>query len=309
MQPVRKERYLPRLSRNIREHWQIYLMLLPVVAAYIIFSYFPMGGLVIAFQNFAPRLGIAGSKWVGLKYFQNFFNDMFFLRLMRNTFMLNVYDIIIGFPAPIIIALLLNEIRSRKVRATYQTMMYLPYFISMVVICGIIVEFCDRDGVINDVIEIFGFERSSLLMKPNLFKPIFVLTNMWQYAGWNSIIYMAAMSSIDTELYDAAFVDGCGRFRQTLHVTIPGIVPTIIIMLILRIGNIMTVGFEKVILLYNSLTYETADVISSYVYRRGIMEANFSYATAVGMFNSVLNCLFLFAANFISRKVTEQSLF
>lgn len=309
MQPARKEGYFPRLGRNIREHWQIYLMLLPVVAAYIIFAYFPMGGLVIAFQNFAPRLGIAGSKWVGLKYFQNFFNDMFFFRLMRNTFMLNVYDIIVGFPAPIVIALLLNEVRSRKVRATYQTMMYLPYFISMVVICGIIVEFCDRDGVINDIIEVFGIERSGLLMKPQLFKPIFVLTNMWQYAGWNSIIYMAAMSSIDTELYDAAFVDGCGRFRQTLHVTIPGIVPTIIIMLILRIGNIMTVGFEKVILLYNSLTYETADVISSYVYRRGIMEANFSYATAVGMFNSVLNCLFLFAANFVSRKVTEQSLF
>lgn len=286
----------------------IYLMLLPVVAAYIIFAYMPMGGLVIAFKNFAPRLGFFRSKWVGFKYFIDFFNDMYFWRLMRNTFLLNVYDIIIGFPAPIVIAILLNEVRSRKARATYQTMMYLPYFISMVVLCGIIRDFADRDGVINDLIVLFGGERISMMMEPVLFKPIFVLTNMWQYAGWNSIIYMAAMSSISTELYDAAYVDGCNRFAQTIHVTIPGILPTIVIMFILRIGNIMTVGFEKVILLYNPMTMETADVISSYVYRRGIMENNFSYATAVGMFNSVLNCVFLFAANYLSRKFTEQSL-
>lgn len=308
MQASSKKPYFVRLGKNMREHWQIYLMILPVVAAYIIFAYVPMGGLVIAFENFAPRLGIWQSKWVGFKYFLDFFNDMYFFRLIRNTFMLNVYDIIVGFPAPIIVALLLNEMRSRKTRATFQTMMYLPYFISMIVLCGIIREFCDRDGAINDLIAYFGGERSGLLMNPLLFKPIFIISNMWQYAGWNSIIYMAAMSSIGTELYDAAYVDGCGRFRQTIHVTLPGILPTIIIMFILRIGNIMTVGYEKVILLYNSMTMETADVISSYVYRRGIMEANFSYATAVGMFNSVLNCVFLFAANYFSRKTTEESL-
>lgn len=308
MAQQKSRRFGTRLCANIRKHWMVYLMLLPVVAAYILFAYFPMGGLVIAFKNFAPRLGLWRSKWVGCKYFLDFFSDMFFPRLIRNTFMLNVYDIIIGFPAPIIIALLLNEVRSRKIRATYQTMMYLPYFISTVVLCGIIREFCDRDGVINDIIVLLGGARSGILSNPALFKPVFVISNLWTYAGWNSIIYMAAMSAIDTELYDAAYVDGCGRFRQTLHVTIPGIVPTIIIMLILRIGNIMTVGFEKVILLYNSLTYETADVISSYVYRRGIMEANYSYATAVGMFNSILNCLFLFGANYLSRKLTDQSL-
>ena len=308
MQLAPEKPWFSRLLRNMREHWQLYLMLLPVVAAYVIFAYLPMGGLIIAFQNFAPRLGIWGSKWVGLKYFRDFFNDVYFFRLMRNTFMLNVYDIIVGFPAPIILAILLNELRSRRVRATFQTMMYLPYFISMVVLCGIIREFCDRDGVINDIIAAMGGQRSSLLMNPKLFKPIFILTNMWQYAGWNSIIYMAAMGSIDTSLYDAACVDGCGRLRQVWHVTLPGILPTIVIMFILRVGNIMTVGFEKVILLYNSMTMETADVISSYVYRRGIMEANFSYATAVGMFNAVLNCVFLFMANYLSRKATDQSL-
>lgn len=308
MQLAPEKPWFSRLLRNMREHWQLYLMLLPVVAAYVIFAYLPMGGLIIAFQNFAPRLGIWGSKWVGLKYFRDFFNDVYFFRLMRNTFMLNVYDIIVGFPAPIILAILLNELRSRRVRATFQTMMYLPYFISMVVLCGIIREFCDRDGVINDIIAAMGGQRSSLLMNPKLFKPIFILTNMWQYAGWNSIIYMAAMGSIDTSLYDAACVDGCGRLRQVWHVTLPGILSTIVIMFILRVGNIMTVGFEKVILLYNSMTMETADVISSYVYRRGIMEANFSYATAVGMFNAVLNCVFLFMANYLSRKATDQSL-
>ncbi len=296
------------LGANIVRHWQIYLMLLPVVAAYILFAYVPMGGLVISFQNYAPRLGILGSKWVGLKYFIDFFHDMFFGRLIRNTLMINVLDILVCFPAPILIALMLNELRSRRARATLQTMMYLPYFISMIVICGIIVEFCDRDGVINDLIAALGGERRGLLSDPSAFQPIYVLSNLWQTAGWNSIIYMAAMSAIDTSLYDAAYVDGCGAMGRMWHVTLPGILPTIIIMLILRIGSIMTVGYEKIILLYNPMTYETADVISSYVYRRGIMEANYSYATAVGMFNSVLNCLFLLGANYLSRKTVEESL-
>ena len=308
MQNARKRGLIAALGKNMREHWQLYLMILPVLAAFVIFAYIPMGGLVIAFQKFAPRLGIMRSKWVGFKWFSDFFHDVYFFRLMRNTFMLNVYDIIVGFPAPIVLAILLNEVGLRKVRATFQTMMYLPYFISMIVLCGIIHEFCDRDGVVNDLIAFFGGQRSGLLTKPLLFKPIFILTNMWQYAGWNSIIYMAAMSSIDAELYDAAYVDGCGRLRQTIHVTLPGLLPTIIIMFILRIGNIMTVGFEKVILLYNAMTLESADVISSYVYRRGIMEANYSYATAVGLFNSVLNCAFLFGANYLSRRSTEESL-
>lgn len=303
-----KSSFLKRLGRNIQKHPQIYLMLLPVVIAFIVFAYMPMGGLVIAFQNYSPRMGILGSKWVGFKWFEDFFHDMFFFRLLRNTFTINLLDILIGFPAPILLALMLNSLRSRAAKATLQTMMYLPYFISMMVICGIITEFVSRDGIVNDLIELMGGKRSGLLNNPAAFQPIYVLSNLWQLAGWNSIIYMAAMSAIDASLYDAAYVDGCGRLRQVWHVTLPGIMPTIVIMLILRIGNILTVGYEKIILLYNPMTYETADVISSYVYRRGIEEANYSYATAVGLFNSVLNCLFLFAANTFSRKATEQSL-
>lgn len=308
IQTKKQANYFVRLGRNMVEHWQIYLMLLPVVAAYIVFAYVPMGGLIIAFKNYAPRLGIWASKWVGVKYFSDFFHDAFFGRLIRNTITINLLDLAVCFPMPILLALMLNEVGSRKARATMQTMMYLPYFISMIVICGIIVEFCDREGLINDIIASLGGQRIGLLSEAAAFQPIYVLSNLWQTAGWNSIIYMAAMTSIDTSLYDAAYVDGCGRFKQILHVTIPGIMPTIIIMFILRIGSIMSVGYEKIILLYNPMTYETADVISSYVYRRGIQEANYSYATAVGLFNSVINCAFLFAANYISRKTTEQSL-
>ena len=303
-----RESFGARLIKNIRQRPAIYVMLLFVVAAFIIFAYVPMGGLVIAFQKYAPRLGIAGSKWVGFKWFLEFFNDMFFFRLIRNTFTINLLDILVGFPMPILLAVMMNALRSRRAKATLQTMMYLPYFISMIVICGIISDFCARDGIINDLIAAFGGQRTGLLNEPAAFQPIYVLSNLWQMAGWNSIIYMAAMSAIDASLYDAAYVDGCGKLRQMWHVTLPGILPTIIIMLILRIGNMFTVGYEKIILLYNPMTYETADVISSYVYRRGIEESNFSYATAIGLFNSVLNCVFLFAANALSRRATEQSL-
>ena len=303
-----RESFGARLLKNIRQRPAIYVMLLFVVAAFIIFAYVPMGGLVIAFQKYAPRLGIAGSKWVGFKWFLEFFNDMFFFRLIRNTFTINLLDILVGFPMPILLAVMMNALRSRRAKATLQTMMYLPYFISMIVICGIISDFCARDGIINDLIAAFGGQRTGLLNEPAAFQPIYVLSNLWQMAGWNSIIYMAAMSAIDASLYDAAYVDGCGKLRQMWHVTLRGILPTIIIMLILRIGNMFTVGYEKIILLYNPMTYETADVISSYVYRRGIEESNFSYATAIGLFNSVLNCVFLFAANALSRRATEQSL-
>ena len=303
-----RESFGARLIKNIRQRPAIYVMLLFVVAAFIIFAYVPMGGLIIAFQKYAPRLGIAGSKWVGFKWFLEFFNDMFFFRLIRNTFTINLLDILVGFPMPILLAVMMNALRSRRAKATLQTMMYLPYFISMIVICGIISDFCARDGIINDLIAAFGGQRTGLLNEPAAFQPIYVLSNLWQMAGWNSIIYMAAMSAIDASLYDAAYVDGCGKLRQMWHVTLPGILPTIIIMLILRIGNMFTVGYEKIILLYNPMTYETVDVISSYVYRRGIEESNFSYATAIGLFNSVLNCVFLFAANALSRRATEQSL-
>ena len=216
--------------------------------------------------------------------------------------------IIVGFPAPIILAILLNELRGKRFKTAVQTSFYMPNFISIVVLCGIIVDFCATEGVTSDILAVFGIPASNLLQDRALFKPIFIISNLWQYAGWSSIIYMAALGGINQELYDAAYVDGCGRFKRILNVTLPGLIPTIVIMFILRLGNIMTVGFEKVILLYNPLTYETADVISSYVYRRGILEANYSYATAVGLFNSVLNFGFLIFANWFSRQLTEESL-
>jgi putative aldouronate transport system permease protein len=283
-------------------------MLAPLVLYYVMFNYVPMGGIIIAFKKYVPRLGLWDSKWVGFKYFTEFFQDMYFPRLMGNTFFLNVYDIIFGFPLPIILALMLNEIHVRKFKTVVQTSIYMPYFISIIVLCGIIVDFCAREGVVNDVFEAFGIGRDALLSRPQYFKPIFIISNMWQYAGWSSIIYTASLSNINSELYDAAYVDGCGRFQRIIHVTLPGLLPTIVIMLILRIGNIMTVGFEKVILLYNALTYETADVISSYVYRRGIMEANYSFSAAVGLFNSLINFAFLYFANWLSRRLTEESL-
>lgn len=299
---------LKKIAKDIKKHKLIYAMAIPVLLYYIIFCYIPMGGVVMAFQNFRPSQGISGSTWVGFKHFIDFFNDRFFFRLIRNTFMVNVYDIIVGFPAPIILALLLNELKGKFLKGGIQTAIYMPNFISMVVICGIIVDFCSRDGVVSSILAMFGVEPSNLLQNAKLFKPIVVLTNVWQCAGWSSIIYVAAISGINTELYDAASVDGCGRWRSLWHVTLPGIAPTIILVFIMRIGNIMSAGFEKIILLYNPLTYETADVISSYTYRLGIQQANYGYATAVGLFNSLINIVFLWAANKLSRRLTEHSL-
>jgi len=296
------------LIRDVGKNKLVYLMLLPVLAFYIIFHYIPMGGLVIAFQDFVPHRGISGSSWVGFRYFIEFFESMFFFRLMRNTFLLNVYDILIGFPLPIILALMLNELTSKRFKGSIQTALYIPHFVSLIVLCGIILDFTTTEGVINDILVLFGFERSNLMLNPGLFRPIFITSNLWQFAGWSSIIYVAALAGVNQELYDAAEVDGCGRFGRIRHVTLPGIQPIILIMLILRLGNIMTVGFEKVILLYNPLTYETADVIASYVYRRGILEANFSFATAVGLFNSAMNFAFLLFANWTSRRATNESL-
>jgi putative aldouronate transport system permease protein len=296
------------LKKDFKKNYQVYLLFVPAFIFYLVFCYAPMGGIIIGFMDYNPRRGIAGSDWVGFKHFLEFFNHLYFFRLMRNTFMLNVYDIIVGFPAPIILALVLNELTKRSFKSIIQTILYIPYFISLVVLCGIIIQFMSTEGVINDIIGAFGLVPRNWMLEASWFKPIFIISNMWQYAGWSSIVYMAALASVDPELYDAAYIDGCGRFRRILHVTLPGITSVIVIMLILRLGNLMSVGFEKVILLYNPLTFESADVISSYVYRRGLLEANYSFATAIGLFNSFLNFVFLWLANWLSRKFNEYSL-
>lgn len=305
-----KERtnFINVLLKDLVRNKYIYLMLLPVVAYYIIFHYAPMYGAVISFKKFIPRRGILGSPWVGLEHFRTFFNSPYCLRLIRNTVLISLYGIIFAFPAAIILALLINEIQNSYFKKTVQTVTYLPHFISLVVMCGILRNFLALDGIINDLAELLGMERQLFLAEPKWFRTIYIGSGIWQGVGWNSIIFIAALSGIDQELYEAAVIDGAGKWKQTLHVTIPGILPTIIIMLILRVGNIMSVGHEKVILLYNPAIYETADVISTYVYRKGLLENNFSFSSAVGLFNSVINFALLVCVNKISRVVSETSL-
>lgn len=297
-----------RLKKNFVRYRYIYLLLLPVVVYYAVFCYGPMSGIVIAFQNFKPALGVSGSKWVGWKHFVDFLTGPYAWRLIRNTLMINILQIIFAFPVPIIVALLINEINCKGYKKAVQTISYMPHFISLVVMCGLLVNFCRSDGIFNDFLSLFGFERRNLLAEANLFRPIYVLSGIWQEAGWGSIIYLATLSTVDVGLYEAATIDGANRFQRMLHVSFPGLLPIIIVQLIMRVGNILTTGFEKVFLLYSPLTYDTADIISTYIYRQGLELSNYSYGTAVGLFNSVVNLIILVMANYISRMVTEESL-
>jgi putative aldouronate transport system permease protein len=267
-----------------------------------------MYGAIIAFKNYAPARGIWESDWVGFDHFLRFFNSVYFFRLIRNTLLLSVYSLIFGFPAPILLALLLNEVRNKKFKSISQTITYLPHFISMIVITGMIVNFSMTTGLINDIIVFLGGERSPLLQNQHLYRTIYVASSIWQEVGWGSIIYLAALAGVDSELYEASMIDGAGKFKQLIYVTLPSITPTIVIMLILKMGSLMSIGYEKTILLYNPSTYETADIISSYVYRIGLLEQNWSYSTAIGLFNSVINLFLLILTNKISRKYSETSL-
>lgn len=307
---VRRQGFFTRLGRDLSRNKLIYLLALPAVIYYFIYHYWPMYGAIIAFKNFSPALGIMGSPWAGFKYFEQFFSSYYFVRILKNTLLISVYSILWSFPAPILLALLMNEIRSSVFKRTVQTVTYLPHFISTVVICGMLIDFCSMKGLFNVFVELFGGEPFNFLMETGLFRTIYIGSGIWQEVGWGSIIYLAALTSIDSTLYEAARMDGAGRFKQMLHITLPGIMPTIVIMLILRMGQVMNVGFEKIMLLYNPTTYDVADVISTFVYRKGILEANYSYSAAVGLFNSVINFIMIIAANWVSRKCTggESSL-
>ena len=305
---VRKPSFWERIKKDFKRNWFIYLIILTVIIWYAIFRYAPMYGASIAFKEFKPARGITGSPWVGFKHFVDFFSSYYFVRILRNTLLLSIQGLIFSFPAPIILALLLNEVRQNVYKRVVQTITYLPHFISLVVICGMIRTFVKEDGIVTYILTLFGFPNQNLLIDPGNFRPIYIISGIWQGVGWGSIIYLAALSGIDQELYEAARIDGAGRLRQTWHVTLPGLLPTIVILLILRIGDILNVGYEKVMLLYTPTIYETADVISTFVYRRGIQDASFSYATAVDLFNSVVACLLIFFANKLSKKLTENSL-
>lgn len=267
-----------------------------------------MYGAIIAFKDYTPRLGVNGSPWVGLENFNRFFKSIYFVRLIKNTILLSLYNLIFGFPAPIILALLLNEVRNKKFKSVAQTITYLPHFISLIVVTGMLTNFAMTSGLFNDIIVMLGGSRSALLQNPKLYRTIYVASSVWQEIGWSSIIYLSALAGVDSQLYEAAQIDGAGKWKQLLNVTMPAIAPTIIIMLILKIGGLMNMGYEKTILLYNPATYDTADIISSYVYRVGLLEQDWSYSTAIGLFNSVINFGLLIFANRLSKRYSETSL-
>lgn len=297
-----------RVKRDWIRNRSLYFIMIPVIVFYILFHYKPMYGAIIAFKDYVPRIGIADSDWIGFANFIRFFKSVNFGRLIRNTVLLSVYSLLWGFPAPIILALLLNEVRNSKFKSLTQTITYLPHFVSMIVVAGMVTDFCMTSGLINDIIVFFGGTRSPLLQNPNLYRTIYIASGIWKEIGWGSIIYLSALSGVDQQLYEAAQIDGAGKINQLIHITLPGIAPTIIIMLILKVGTLMDMGYEKTILLYNEATFETADIISSYVYRMGLLNQDYSYSTAIGLFNSLINFALLILTNKLSKRYSETSL-
>ncbi len=298
------------LGLDIKRNKLVYILLAVILLYFIIFNYIPMAGIVMAFEKFSPRRGIFGSEWVGLKNFKDFFEGPYVGRLIRNTVAIGVLDLVINFPAPIIFALILNEVHNKLFKKSVQTISYMPYFISAVVACGLVVKFVEAGGPISTMAAWFkGTEPQNLLNQGKNFWLIYVLQNMWQGLGYGSIIYLSALSSVDQELYEAAYVDGAGRFKQAIHVTIPSIMPMIIMMLILRMGAVFAVGADKIILLYGPANYQFSDVINSYVYRMGIQEANYGLASAVGLFNSIIGTIMLVGTNQITKKLSGTSMF
>lgn len=307
---VPKKSFMARLKVDMRRNWQLYLLVIPVLLYYVIFCYKPMYGALIAFQDYNPlNASILDNEWVGFKHFVDFFQGRYFGRLIKNTLTVSLASTIFGFPIPIIFAILLNEIKNRKFTRVVQTVSYMPHFISIVVVCSMILSFTNAGGFINTLAQHFGYNGKPMLSNPSLFVPIYVISGIWQGMGWDSILYIAALSGIDQELYEAASIDGANRLHKVFHITLPGLAPTIVIMFIMRMGSLMNVGYEKIILLYSPITYSTGDVISSYVYRMGIEHMNYSFSTAVGLFNSAINILLLLITNWVSKKVSSTSLF
>lgn len=305
---LRKRSFFYRLRRDMQQNYQVYLMWLPVLAFYLIFKYAPMGGLAIAFQNYKPLKGIMGSKWVGFEHFVDFLTGPYAWRTIRNTLMINFYQLIVGFPIPILFALLVNELKCRPYQRTVQTISYMPHFISMVVLCGMISDFSASTGLFNTIGQAFGAQKVSFLSEKEYYRFIYVASGIWKQMGWNSILYLSTLSGVDPALHEAAAIDGAGRFRRVIHVTMPALIPIIAVQLIMRIGHIMGEGHQKTILLYNDSVMEVADIVSSYVYRRGLKQNDYSYGAAVDLFNSVVNIIVLCSANYFSKHVVKESL-
>ena len=303
-----KDRGISGMKRESKKNGILYLIVLPVIVYYFIFHYMPLYGLLMAFQDFSPRRGISGSDWVGLTHFINFFKSPDFARVVTNTLRISLSCLVFEFPAPIIMAILINELNGKYFKRTIQTISYLPHFISLVVICGMIKTFVEPDGIIGSVFAKITGNGSSMLSQSKMFLPIYVVSNIWQSIGWESIIYLAALMNIDPQLYEAADIDGAGKIAKIMKITLPSIAMTVVTMFILRVGRIMSVGYEKIILLYNPAIYDRSDVISSLVYRMGFSNQNWSYSAAVGLINSAVNMILLITTNTVSRKMTDTGL-
>lgn len=298
-----------RIRNDMRKNWFLYLMFLPVLIYFVIFAYIPMGGTIMAFKDYKVRMGIWGSPWVGLKYFERFFKSYNFGLLLKNTVTISVYSLLVSFPIPIVFALLLNYLRQKRLKKVLQMVSYAPYFISTIVICGMIAIFMDKDsGIFNQMISLLGGEPVPFLSRPEYFKSIYVWSGVWQGMGYSSIIYLSALSGIDPALHEAAIMDGASKIKRIIHIDLPGIKSIIVIQLILALGSLMNVGFEKIYLLQNDLNMSASDVINTYVYRIGLVQNNYSFSTAVGLFNSVINMVLVVLANTFIKKMTDESL-
>ena len=304
-------------KKNLLRNWQLYVLVIPAVVYFLIFLYWPMYGVIIAFKDFSPGKGIWGSPWASVKgevqifkHFINFFTSIHFKRTIRNTLLISIYSLAVNWPLPIAFAILINEIRSSKFKKTVQTVTYLPHFISTVVMCGMLWIFLRNEtGMVNFMLKAIGVGNVNFMGDPKYFRHIYVWSGVWQSTGWNTIIYMSTLSGMDTQMYEAANIDGANKWQQIWYITLPSLMPTAIMLLILNSGSIMSVGFEKVFLLQTDLTFETSDVISTLVYRKGLEEANYSFSSAVGLFNSAINCLLLVTVNQISKKLGDISMF
>lgn len=297
-----------RLLRTAERDRYLYMMMLLPTIYYIVFHYIPMYGLTLAFKDFDIGKGIPGSPWVGLKHFEEFFENPYSYKLIVNTVMLRIWHLGLGFPTPIVLALMLNEIRRERFKRFVQTASYLPHFISLVVVCGMVISFLSSDGILNQLVRALGGQPQQWMSLPQYFRPIWLISGIWQDAGWSSIIYLAALTAISPELYEAALVDGANRWQRLVHITVPGIMPTVTIMFLLRVGQLLTIDFQKVLLLYTPTTYETADILGTYIYRRGIIGADFAFATAVGLFQALVGLVFIVGSNWLAKRLGQIGL-
>jgi putative aldouronate transport system permease protein len=300
--------YFKRLGQNIKVHWELYLLILPALAYFIIFHYIPMYGVQIAFRDYLPGIGFLESPWVGFENFRRFFNTYAFKTVIKNTLSISVSSLILGMPCPVLLALMLNMLRTKRFKSTVQIISYAPHFISSVAMGGMILVFLSSNGFMNTLFKNLGLEPIHFMAKAELFAPIYVLSGIWKSTGYGSIIYLAALSSVDMELYEAAKIDGASRLRMIWHIDLPAIIPTMVILLIMNAGRIMSVGYELVLLLQNTMNMSSSEIISTYTYRVGLLQHDFSYSTAIGLFNNIINIILLYSVNWIAGKLNETSL-